>query len=808
MSTGFLTMRSYSRFLLALVVFALPLVSAGVHAQTNPGKLVFHDGFWRILVINADGTGQTILTLGGNVRDSNAEFSPDGAKIAFDRRVSTQVDIFVTNSDGTNPVAVTSNTGTITNADPSWSPDGTKLAFVSDRGGQRKLEIWVVSVDGSGLVQLTSNVQMGADSFGPIYSSDLSPSWSPDGSRIAFSSNRDGLSSSEIYVVNADGSNPTRLTSANRNHYPTWSPDSQKIAFYRQGGSNNGINIMNRDGTNVINVTNDGVLPAWSPDGTRFAFQRFDAGNNFKATLYLINVNGTNLIKITNNNFDCSAPAWASGSSNPIPTSTISGRVLDGSGAPVSGATLNLSGTLSGSAQSDATGAYAFAGLPVGNYRIDIVKSGFGFNPTSVDLTNLTADQTANFTAYVAWSISGKVNGLGGNSIYVNLSGSQSRSVLTDINGNYSFDILPAGGNYTVAINNLIWNTTPSGYTFNNLTANQTANFDAVRATYTISGRITRLGNPKPGIRVELSDSTGNPPLATTTDADGRYSFTDVRAGGSYIVRPVAANHLFDPQTRDFNSLDGNKTANFVALSANHLLFTTRYVFAGEGQCNLILTVARGGNAQGVGPITVHYATSDVTATAGSDYTAVSGDLNFPEGTFQQTITIPFLSDQIAENPETFLVTLSNPTGEVDLADPSSVTVVLTDPAPPTALVMATEPSSDRAIALNATNFLAGPFKISTPINFSSDPKTRVSFFVSGVQFSACTGTNALGFEARDSQQHFDFSTVERVSKLAGNNPFLQMTVILPQGLLYGDLLVNFTLGNLTSNKARIATQQ
>jgi hypothetical protein len=281
-----------------------------------------------------------------------------------------------------------------------------------------------------------------------------------------------------------------------------------------------------------------------------------------------------------------------------------------------------------------------------------------------------------------------------------------------------------------------------------------------------------------------------------------------VRAGGTYFVRPVGANYLFQPQTRDFSSLDGNKTADFTALSANHVLFTTRYILVGEGQCSLLLTVVRGGNAQGVGSITVHYATSDGTATAGSDYTAVSGTLNFPEGTSSQTFTVPLMADQIVENPETFSISLSNPTGEVDLGDPSSITVTLTDPAPPAALVLATEPNSDRAIALNTTNLVTGPFKLSTPINFGSDTQTRVSFFVSGVQFNACQGTTALLFHAEDSQQHPFSSAVEGVFKLPGDNPYLQMSVIVPQGLLYGDLSVSFGLGNLVSNKARITTQQ
>jgi Tol biopolymer transport system component len=580
----------------ALLLPAVLLVCGSINGQTNSGKLIFVDDSGRLLLINADGTGQTILTTGNTIRDNNPEYSPDGSKIAFDRTPSSgQTDIFVMNADGTNPHAVTSG-GPLTapdtnvNSDPTWSPDGTKLAFISNRDGKNKLEVWVVNVDGSGLIKLTTNIQLSTDSGGPVYGHDLGPSWSPDGTRIAFASGRDSLSNTELYVMNSDGSNQTRFTNnTNDDRYPTWSPDSQRIAFYRNGSSTTGINVMNRDGSNEVNVMHDGFIPAWSPDGTRFAFQRLDPSIGYKSALFIMNADGSNPVEITNNTFNSFAQAWAPTSSAPIPTSIISGHVLDGSGMPISGATLNLTGTLGRSTQSDSTGAYAFAGLPVGNYRIDISKSGFGFLPPSMDFTSLSTDQTANFTAFVAFSISGQVSGLGGNSIFVTLSGSQSRSVLTDFNGHYSFDILPAGGAYTVSITNPIWNISPNSVSFNNLLANQVANFDAVRATYTISGTITRLGNPKPGITVRLEDTSGFTPPQTATDANGQYSFTGVRAGGTYFVRPVGANYLFQPQTRDFSSLDGNKTADFVALSTNHLLFTNRYIFLGEGQCSLLL---------------------------------------------------------------------------------------------------------------------------------------------------------------------------------------------------------------------------
>jgi len=121
--------------------------------------------------------------------------------------------------------------------------------------------------------------------------------------------------------------------------------------------------------------------------------------------------------------------------------------------------------------------------------------------------------------------------------------------------------------------------------------------------------------------------------------------------------------------------------------------------------------------------------------------------------------------------------------------------------------LLATQPNSNRAVALNSANLVAEPFGSSTPINFSPDTKTRVSFFVSGVQFNACQGTNSLFYDVTDSQQHHSFGTVEGVVKLPGSNPYLQLSVPLPQGLISGDLVFSFTLGNLTSNTARISIQ-
>ena len=160
------------------------------------------------------------------------------------------------------------------------------LAFES--GG----DIYVAHMDGSNLRKLTSD-------GGPnSYNSEAA--WSPDGSRIAFSKS-DGQWGAAIYVIDADGANPTRLSPEGAyDATPTWSPDGSRIAFENRRDNTSGghIFVMNADGTNRVQLTSNrqpNSSPAWSPDGHRIAYVTYsDTAGDSGTDIYVINADGTN----------------------------------------------------------------------------------------------------------------------------------------------------------------------------------------------------------------------------------------------------------------------------------------------------------------------------------------------------------------------------------------------------------------------------------------------------------------------------------------------------------------------------------
>ncbi|TMI77384.1 MAG: hypothetical protein E6H05_00180 [Bacillati bacterium ANGP1] len=217
--------------------------------------------------------------------------------IAFQSSRSGNYEIYVMTRGGAPLVRLTNTTAV--NGQPSWSPDGAKLAVMSDRDGNR--EIYVMNADGSGQTRLTNNS-----------ATDDVPAWSPDGTEIAFRSDRDG--NSEIYVMNEDGTSQTRLTNDPGFDYkPAWSPDRTKIAFSSDRDGNHAIYVMNADGTNQTRVTQNSALalwPSWSPDGARIVFH-CDPDGTGNLEICVINADGTNLVRLTNDPAIDEYPAWS-----------------------------------------------------------------------------------------------------------------------------------------------------------------------------------------------------------------------------------------------------------------------------------------------------------------------------------------------------------------------------------------------------------------------------------------------------------------------------------------------------------------
>ena len=259
-----------------------------------------------IYVMNADGSNLTNLTndLG---RDQNPDWSPNGSQIAFEKNPDLSWEIYVMDPDGSNSVNLT-NSPLVWDRDPAWSPDGSRIAFMRREpppGGNP--EIYVMNADGSQPTNLTNNSL-----------SDESPDWSSDGSKIVFERllppefPQPGASDqTDIYAMNADGSNQANLT---RNPYldnePAWSPDGSKIAFISYRDGNSEIYVMNADGSYPRRLTNDSYNehdPAWSPDGSKIAFTTSRDGNY---EIYVMNADGSNLTRLTNNTTDENFPDW------------------------------------------------------------------------------------------------------------------------------------------------------------------------------------------------------------------------------------------------------------------------------------------------------------------------------------------------------------------------------------------------------------------------------------------------------------------------------------------------------------------
>ena len=245
------------------------------------------------------GTGVTRLT-NSAAADSRPSLSPDGNLIAWE----SAGQVWVMASDGSNKHALTS---VGTSGAPAFSPNGTKIAFQSDRGAG--MDIWVMNASGTGQTNLTN-----------APGADLNPGWSPDGTRLAFDSSRSG--NRDVFTMNANGTGQTNrtATSLQLDADPDWSPDGTKILFVSARGARTSVWTMNTDGSGAVDTTQASIYdadPSWSPDGAHIVFSRDAGGQTFN--LWTARADGTAKLRVTDapgtqrNSF----PDWGSRAADP-----------------------------------------------------------------------------------------------------------------------------------------------------------------------------------------------------------------------------------------------------------------------------------------------------------------------------------------------------------------------------------------------------------------------------------------------------------------------------------------------------------
>ena len=240
--------------------------------------------------------------------DGTPRWSPDGSQIVFASDREGSPDLYVINADGTDVRRLT--TWDSAELMPSWSPDGTRIAFASDhsynerrRGGtltvEAGLEIWIVDVDGSNPTRVTGDPNDVA-----IY-----PTWSPDGLQLLYQN-----ISTQVDIVATDllSRIPRNLTEGTdrASWTPAWSPTENLILLMGEDGPNKEIYMMDQHGGNVRNLTNHSaadVDPAWSADGTEVVFVSDRTGT---AEIFVLTLEGETLRQITDDGLLHARPAW------------------------------------------------------------------------------------------------------------------------------------------------------------------------------------------------------------------------------------------------------------------------------------------------------------------------------------------------------------------------------------------------------------------------------------------------------------------------------------------------------------------
>jgi uncharacterized repeat protein (TIGR01451 family) len=257
-------------------------------------------------------------------------------------------------------------------------------------------------------------------------------------------------------------------------------------------------------------------------------------------------------------------------------------------------------------------------------------------------------------------------------------------------------------------------------------------------------------------------------------------------------------NGLFYINVHSTNFPTGEIRGQFAAsVSAVTMQFSATGFVVNENAGSVTVSVTRSGNTANAS--TINYATTNGSATQPNDYTTTSGSLQFAAGETVKTFVVPIIDDALVEGNETINVVLSAPgSGAVEGTPFTSTILILDDDKP---LILADELTA-RAVALDSVTMLREPFSLRNIFNFSSDQRTRIMFFATGIDLLP---GESITVQLEDTDHHLYPLVVEDIRKLPNFN-FSQITVKLPDSItLEGDHQLSLNLHGVTSNKPLIS---
>jgi Tol biopolymer transport system component len=549
-------------------------------------------GLVRLVILGA--SALALLALAGS---GTAAYPGSNGKIAFARNGQ----IYVTNPDGSGTTAVTAPPDANNDAQPAVSPDGRKIAFVSQRGGGR--DIWVAGIDGSNPTQLTRD------------GTDGNPTWSPNGRQIAFDSGRTGLTTT-IWVMDADGTNPPRKVvdryPVSNVEDPAWSPGGTELAYVLSNPAPAIAVASATDGTGERVVAGSDAEwdrdPSWAPDGTAIAYQRTNTSIG-QSDIYAVALATNGKTQLTNDAAPDEHPAYSPDGRQIVYASNRGGRSrlirmgADGSG-PID--------------------------LTSQTNNPDAADRDPDWGPAMVETPSLSINDI---------SVTEGNSGTTDATFTVSLSAATS----TDV----SVDYATADGTATA----------PSDYASTSGTL--TIPTGATSRTITVPVVGDTVVEPDETFTVALSNAAN----ATIAKAQGTGT----------IVNDDSETPPPSLSIDDVSVPEGD-----------------------AGSTNAVFTISL--SAATTKDVSVHYDTADGSATAGSDYTATSGDAVIPLGQTSTTVSVAVLGDTVVEGDETFTVNLSSPSNATLGRAQATGTIVDDDGGPVAAFTAQPNPVGCEAV--------------------------------------------------------------------------------------------------------------